>query len=109
LLHTTAPSDARRPGIFEELGEQVYGLLRRLEIRQVTVARKMTLPLQFNGNPTGREVFMVVNLDTPVQIAELMYILTWFTGAEPTFTPIMRPEIYGEAIANAKKIIAPPK
>jgi hypothetical protein len=52
---------------------------------------------------------MVVNLDTPVQIAELMYILTWFAGAEPTFTPIIRPEIFGEAIANAKKIVAPPK
>ena len=50
---------------------------------------------------------MVVNLDTPAQIAELMYILTWFTGGEPTFTPIMRrPEIFGEAIANAKRITA---
>ena len=65
-------------------------------------------PEAFYGNPTGRETFMVVNLDTPAQIAELMYVLTWFTGGEPTFTPIMRPEIYGEAIANAKKIIAPP-
>jgi hypothetical protein len=42
---------------------------------------------KFYGNPTGRETFMVVNLDTPAQIAELMYILTWFTGGEPTFTP----------------------
>jgi hypothetical protein len=66
-------------------------------------------PEAFYGNPTGRETFMVVNLDTPAQIAELMYVLTWFTGGEPTFTPIMRPEIYGEAIANAKKIVAPPK
>jgi hypothetical protein len=48
---------------------------------------------------------------TRAQIAELMCVLrlTWFTGGEPTFTPIMRPEIYGEAIANAKKIIPPPK
>lgn len=52
---------------------------------------------------------MVVNLDTPAQIAELMYILTWFTGDKPTFTPIMKPEIYGEAIANVKKIVAPPQ
>jgi hypothetical protein len=66
-------------------------------------------PQAFYGNPTGREVFMVVDLDTPAKIAELMYILTWFTGAEPTFTPIMNPEIYGEAIANAKKIVAPPR
>jgi hypothetical protein len=25
-------------------------------------------------------------------MAELMYILTWFAGTEPTFTPVMRPE-----------------
>ena len=61
------------------------------------------------GNPARRQVFMVVNLDTPAQFAELMYVLAWFVGTEPTFTPIMRPEIYGEAIANAKRIISPPK
>jgi hypothetical protein len=42
-------------------------------------------PEAFYGNPTARQTFMIVNLDTPAQIAELMYILTWFTGAEPTF------------------------
>jgi hypothetical protein len=66
-------------------------------------------PEAFYGNPTARQTFMVVDLETPAQIAELMYVLTWFTGGEPTFTPIMRPEIYGEAIANAKKIVAPPR
>jgi hypothetical protein len=52
---------------------------------------------------------MVVNLETPVQIAELMYILSWFADCEPTFTPLMRPELFNEAIANAKKIITPQK
>lgn len=66
-------------------------------------------PEAFYGNPTARQVFMVVNLDTPAQIAELMYILTWFTGDKPTFTPIMNPSVYAEAIANAKKIVAPPQ
>lgn len=66
-------------------------------------------PQAFYGNPTKRQTFMVVNLDTPAQIAELMYILTWFTGTEPTFTPLMPPEVFGEAITNAKKIFAPPK
>jgi hypothetical protein len=66
-------------------------------------------PEAFYGNPTARQVFMVVNLDTPAQIAELMYILTWFTGDKPTFTPIMNPAVYSEAIANAKKIVAPPR
>jgi hypothetical protein len=46
-------------------------------------------PEAFYGNPTQREVFMVVNLDTPAQIAKLMYVLTW--------------------LANAKRIITPPK
>jgi hypothetical protein len=50
-----------------------------------------------------------VNLDTPAQMAELMYILTCFAGEEPTFPPIMRPEIFGEAMANAKRIVEPPK
>ena len=50
--------------------------------------RRAVRPEAFYGNPTGRETFMVVNLDTPAQIAELMYVLTWFTGSEPTFTPI---------------------
>jgi hypothetical protein len=51
---------------------------------------------------------MVVNLDTPAQMAELMYVLTWFTCVEPTFTPVMDPAIYAEAIANAKRILSPP-
>ena len=62
-------------------------------------------PEAIYGNATRRELFMVVNLDTPAQMAELMYAITWFAGAEPTFTPIMRPEVFGEAITNAK----PPK
>ena len=65
-------------------------------------------PEAFYGNPTERQIFMVVGLETPAQIAELMYMLTWFTGDKPTFTPIMNPAIYGEAIANAKKIVGPP-
>lgn len=65
-------------------------------------------PEAFYGNPSGRETFMIVKLDTPAQMAELMYALTWFTGAEPTFTPLMQPEIFGEAIKNAKRIVAPP-
>jgi hypothetical protein len=51
---------------------------------------------------------MVVNLDSPTQMAELMFVLTWFVGTEPTFTPVMKPEVYGEAIANARRILPPP-
>ena len=65
-------------------------------------------PEAFYGNPSRRQVFMVVDLDTPAKIAELMYVLTWFTGTEPTLTPVMRPEVYGEAIENAKRIVSPP-
>ena len=66
-------------------------------------------PEAIYGTPSRRVVFMVVKLETEVQMAELMYALTWFTGGEPTFTPIMKAEVYGEAIENAKRIIAPPK
>ena len=65
-------------------------------------------PEAFYGNPSRRQIFMVVNLDTSAQMAELMYILTWFTSTEPTFTPVMRPEGFAEAIANAKRIMPPP-
>jgi len=65
-------------------------------------------PEAIYGDPTGRHVFIVVNLNTPAEIAELMYLLTWFTGGEPTFTPLADPQVFGEAITNAKKIIAPP-
>lgn len=64
-------------------------------------------PTAIYGNPTRRQVFLIVNLDTPAEIAELMYVLTWFTQTEPSFTPIMPPEAFGEAVANAKRIIAP--
>jgi hypothetical protein len=65
-------------------------------------------PEAFYGNPSRRQVFMVVDLETPAKMAELMYILTWFTGTEPTLTPVMRLEVYAEAIANAKRIVSPP-
>ena len=65
-------------------------------------------PEVIHGTPDHRSVVMVVNLDTPVMMAELMYVLTWFACSEPTFTPVMKPEVYGEAIANAKRILSPP-
>ena len=65
-------------------------------------------PEALYGNATRRQIFMVVNLDTAAEIAELMFILTWFTGTEPAFTPVMRPEAFGEVIANAKRILSPP-
>ena len=65
-------------------------------------------PQAVYGNPSRRQIMMVVNLDTPAEMAELMYVLTWFTCSEPTFTPVMGPEIYAEAIANAKRILSPP-
>ena len=64
-------------------------------------------PQALYGNPTRRQVFMVVDLNTPAEMAELMYVLTWFVDSEPVFTPIMPPETFGEAIENAKRIISP--
>jgi len=65
-------------------------------------------PQAIYGDPTRRRVFIVVDLDGPSEIAELMYALTWFSGNEPRFMPVMPPETYMEALTNAKGIIAPP-
>src|SRR5262249_23648306 len=46
-------------------------------------------PQALYGDPTRRHLFMVVELENPATVAELMYTLTWFTGNEPKFTPIM--------------------
>ena len=46
-------------------------------------------PQAFYGNPTRRQAFMIVELNTPAEIAELMYVLSWWLKTEPTFTPIM--------------------
>lgn len=64
-------------------------------------------PQHIWGDPTGRHVFMVVELGSPAEIAELMYVLTWFNGSSPRFTPLMAPETYGEALAKAKRIVSP--
>jgi hypothetical protein len=61
------------------------------------------------GNPSRRQTFMVVSLETPAQMTELMYALTWLVGTEPTFTPVMKFETYGEGITNAKRLVSPPE
>ena len=65
-------------------------------------------PEAFYGNPSRRQGVLIVDLGTPAKTAELMYVLTWFAGAEPTVTPVMRPEVYAEALENAKRIVSPP-
>ena len=60
------------------------------------------------GTPGARGLVMVVELKTPADMAELMYALTWFTGGEPTFTPIMPLETFGAALTAAKHIVTPP-
>src|SRR5437773_6808459 len=64
-------------------------------------------PQAIYGDASRRHVFLVVDLEGPAQMAELMYVLTWFAGTEPKFTPIMPPEVYGQAIEQAKKIVPP--
>ena len=58
-------------------------------------------PEAIYGNPTRRQAFLIVDLDTEADVAELMYLFTWATGNEPTFTPIMPAEAFGPAIENA--------
>ena len=62
-------------------------------------------PQAIYWSPTRRQTFRVVDLGSPAEVADLTYVLTWFTKTEPSFTPIMTPETYAEAIAKAKQII----
>lgn len=64
-------------------------------------------PQSMWGVPTRRGIFMVVELNSPVEVAELMYVLTWFTGKEPKITEIMPANTYDEAMNRAKKIVSP--
>jgi len=64
-------------------------------------------PAAFYGNPTRRQVFLIVDLPSDADIAELMFILTRTSGTEPKFTPLMSPELFGKAITNARKAPIP--
>jgi hypothetical protein len=65
-------------------------------------------PQGFWGVPSQRRAIMIVELGDSAEMAELMYALTWFTGGEPTFTPLSAPQAFDKAIAAAKKITSPP-
>ena len=64
-------------------------------------------PAAFYGNPTRRQVFLIVDLPSDADMAELMFILTRTSGTEPKFTPLMSPELFGKAIMNARKAPIP--
>ena len=48
----------------------------------------------------------VVDLKSPADISELMFALTWGTGGEPKFTPILT-ESFDEIIGKAKSLVSP--
>ncbi len=50
------------------------------------------------GNPTRRQAFVIIELGTEADVAELKYVLTWATGNEPVFTPIMPAETMEKAL-----------
>jgi hypothetical protein len=60
-------------------------------------------PEAFYGNPTRRQGILIVDLASESDVAELMFVLTWAGGTEPTFTPLIRPDAFGAAIENAMK------
>ena len=60
-------------------------------------------PEAFYGNPTRRQAYLIVDLPTESDVTELMFILTWGGGTEPTFTPLTRPETFAAAIERAMK------
>ena len=56
----------------------------------VRISRKIIerfQPQAIYGNATRRQTFMVVELETPAKMAELMYVLAWWLKTEPVFTP----------------------
>jgi hypothetical protein len=53
----------------------------------------------------GAVLIMVVDLKSPADISELMYALTWGTGGEPKFTPILT-ESFDEIIGRAKSLVS---
>lgn len=56
---------------------------------------------------TRRHVFFVADLQSPAEIAELMYICTFGAGTDPKFTPVITlseaASVLPGAIQNAKK------
>ncbi len=58
------------------------------------------------GKASLRGAYIVVDLKSPADISELMYALTWGTGGEPKFTPILT-ENFDEIIGHAKSLVSP--
>jgi hypothetical protein len=58
------------------------------------------------GKASLRGAYIVVDLKSPADISELMYALTWGTGGEPKFTPILT-ENFDEIIGRAKSLVTP--
>jgi hypothetical protein len=52
-----------------------------------------------------RGAYMIVDL-SPEDMSELMFVMTWFTGGKPKFTPIMS-ATFDEVIAKAKTLFDP--
>ena len=58
------------------------------------------------GKASRRGAYFVVDLKSPADVSELMYAMTWGTGGEPKFTPILT-EGFDEIIGRAKSLVSP--
>ena len=58
------------------------------------------------GRASRRGTYFVVDLKSPADVSELMYAMTWGTGGEPKFTPILT-EGFDEIIGRAKSLVSP--
>ena len=58
------------------------------------------------GKASRRGAYIVVDLKSPADVSELMFALTWGTGGEPKFTPILT-ESFDEIIGRAKSLVPP--
>ncbi len=60
-------------------------------------------PEAMYGGPIRQGACMIVDLETPAQLAELIYLSAWALGRDPLFTPLISPAVYAEAIEQARK------
>jgi hypothetical protein len=64
-------------------------------------------PQAIYGNPTRRQIFLVVDLGAPAEIAEMLYASPGSPRPNRALPRLLTPETYGEAIAKAKQILPP--
>ena len=72
--------------------------------KMLTKLRERFKPEAVYRKASQRGAYFVVDLESAADISELMFALTWGTGGQPKFTPIMS-EGFDEIIGRAKALV----